>query len=153
MIKYLGNEQYGIWSTILAIFSWIVLFDIGIGNGVRNRLAESLAKDNKEEGKSRKITIEELVELVAKRTTTKNDLTSAIMRVSKECPFPPKEKGNPPKSAKVYLNFILLVASHHNADAKIIAFMNSELKKSNPEYKKEIDIYENEGINQRGSRI
>lgn len=49
MIKYLGNEQYGIWSTILAIFSWIVLFDIGIGNGVRNKLAESLAKENKEE--------------------------------------------------------------------------------------------------------
>lgn len=49
MIKYLGNEQYGIWSTILGIFSWIVLFDIGIGNGVRNKLAESLAKENKEE--------------------------------------------------------------------------------------------------------
>lgn len=49
MIKYLGNEQYGIWSTILAIFSWIVLFDIGIGNGVRNKLAESLAKENKAE--------------------------------------------------------------------------------------------------------
>lgn len=49
MIKYLGNEQYGIWSTILGIFSWIVLFDIGVGNGVRNKLAESLAKENKEE--------------------------------------------------------------------------------------------------------
>ena len=58
-----------------------------------------------------------------------------------------------PKIAKVYLNFVLLVASHRNADAKLIAFMDEELKKANPEYKHEIDIYENEGINQRGKRI
>jgi len=46
MIKYLGNEQYGIWSTLLSIVSWIVLFDIGIGNGLRNKISESLAKDS-----------------------------------------------------------------------------------------------------------
>lgn len=46
MIKYLGNEQYGIWSTLLSIVSWIVLFDLGIGNGLRNKISESLAKDN-----------------------------------------------------------------------------------------------------------
>lgn len=46
MIKYLGNEQYGIWSTLLSILSWIILFDIGIGNGLRNKISESLAKDD-----------------------------------------------------------------------------------------------------------
>jgi O-antigen/teichoic acid export membrane protein len=46
MIKYLGNEQYGIWSTLLSIISWITLFDIGIGNGLRNKISESLAKNN-----------------------------------------------------------------------------------------------------------
>lgn len=46
MIKYLGNEQYGIWSTLLSIVSWIVLFDIGIGSGLRNKISESLAKDS-----------------------------------------------------------------------------------------------------------
>lgn len=46
MIKYLGNEQYGIWSTLLSIISWIVLFDIGIGNGLRNKISESLTKNN-----------------------------------------------------------------------------------------------------------
>jgi O-antigen/teichoic acid export membrane protein len=44
MIKYLGNVQYGIWSTLLSIMSWISLFDIGIGNGLRNKVSESLAK-------------------------------------------------------------------------------------------------------------
>ena len=44
MIRYLGQEQYGIWSTLLSIMSWVVFFDLGIGNGLRNKLAESLAK-------------------------------------------------------------------------------------------------------------
>jgi len=107
----------------------------------------------KEVEEARRIAIEELIELVAKRTTSKNDLTAAILKASKECPFPKKTKGVAPKSAKMYLNFVLLIASHHNSDAKLIAFMDEELKKANPEYKTEIDIYENEGIHQRGNRI
>lgn len=112
---------------------------------------QSAGKNKKHEGK--KISIEELVERVAKRKTSRNELTAAIMKAAKECPFPQKTKGIAPKSAKVYLNFVLLVASHHNADAKLIVFMDEELKKANPEYKTEIDIYENEGINQRGNRV
>lgn len=45
-LHYLGEEQFGIWSTLLSIISWIVFFDLGIGNGLRNKLAESLAKDD-----------------------------------------------------------------------------------------------------------
>jgi O-antigen/teichoic acid export membrane protein len=45
MIKYLGNEKYGIWSTLLSIISWITLFDIGIGNGLRNKVSEAMAKN------------------------------------------------------------------------------------------------------------
>jgi len=52
MIKYLGDEQYGIWSTLLSMVSWIVLFDIGIGNGLRNKISESLAKENTKEAQS-----------------------------------------------------------------------------------------------------
>jgi len=107
----------------------------------------------KEVEEARRVAIEELIELVAKRTTSKNDLTAAILKASKECPFPKKTKGIAPKSAKIYLNFVLLIASHHNADAKLIAFMDEELKKANPDYKTEIDIYESEGIHQRGNRI
>lgn len=52
VLNYLGVEKYGIWSTILTILSWISYFDIGIGNGLRNRLTESLSK---KDGQSRKL--------------------------------------------------------------------------------------------------
>ena len=52
VLNYLGAEKYGIWSTILTILSWISYFDIGIGNGLRNRLTESLSK---KDGQSRKL--------------------------------------------------------------------------------------------------
>lgn len=46
MIRYLGQEQFGVWSTILSVMSWIVFFDLGIGNGLRNKIAEALAKND-----------------------------------------------------------------------------------------------------------
>lgn len=52
VLNYLGVEKYGVWATILTILSWIGYFDIGIGNGLRNRLTESLSK---KDGQSRKL--------------------------------------------------------------------------------------------------
>lgn len=49
MIHYLGKEQFGVWSTILSVMSWIVFFDLGIGNGLRNKIAENLAKNDPRE--------------------------------------------------------------------------------------------------------
>jgi O-antigen/teichoic acid export membrane protein len=47
-LKYLDNERYGIWQTILTIISWAALSNFGIGNGLRNKVTESItAKDNK----------------------------------------------------------------------------------------------------------
>lgn len=49
MIKYLGVEQFGIWSTMLTLITWVMLFDLGIGNGLKNKISESLALDNPEQ--------------------------------------------------------------------------------------------------------
>lgn len=49
MIRYLGQEQFGVWSTLLTVMSWIVFFDLGIGNGLRNKVTEALAKNDKAE--------------------------------------------------------------------------------------------------------
>lgn len=43
----LNQYEYGIWLTVNSILLWIDQFDIGLGNGLRNKLAESLAHDNR----------------------------------------------------------------------------------------------------------
>lgn len=42
-IKFLGVEKYGLWVTISVFINWIYLFDLGIGNGMRNELSKKLA--------------------------------------------------------------------------------------------------------------
>ena len=49
--EYLDKEVYGIWLTILSVLTWINLFDIGIGNGLKNKLTESLALRDTAKGK------------------------------------------------------------------------------------------------------
>lgn len=42
----LGNLKYGIWLTLSSIVGYMGFFDIGIGNGLRNKFAEALAKND-----------------------------------------------------------------------------------------------------------
>lgn len=46
-LGYLNEYEYGIWLTLNSILMWINSFDIGLGNGMRNKLGESLAKEDK----------------------------------------------------------------------------------------------------------
>ncbi len=51
LLGYLSPLKYGIWITISSVINWFYFFDIGLGNGLRNKLAEALARDEKELGK------------------------------------------------------------------------------------------------------
>ncbi|MGC3947783.1 MAG: oligosaccharide flippase family protein [Chryseolinea sp.] len=42
-IKYIHPTEYGVWLTISSVVTWINIFDIGIGNGLKNEIAFSLA--------------------------------------------------------------------------------------------------------------
>jgi O-antigen/teichoic acid export membrane protein len=43
-INYLDTENYGIWLTLSSFIAWFSFFDIGLGNGLRNKFAEAKAK-------------------------------------------------------------------------------------------------------------
>lgn len=46
LINTLNTYNYGIWLTITSMIAWINLFDVGLGNGLRNNLSKALAEDN-----------------------------------------------------------------------------------------------------------
>jgi O-antigen/teichoic acid export membrane protein len=47
-IHYINPTRYGIWLTLSSIIAWFGFFDIGFGNGMRNKFAEAVAQGNKE---------------------------------------------------------------------------------------------------------
>ncbi len=49
LLHYLGEEEFGIWSTILSVINWINYFDIGIGQGLRNSLTKYISQEKHEE--------------------------------------------------------------------------------------------------------
>jgi O-antigen/teichoic acid export membrane protein len=51
-ITYLSQDVYGVWVTLLSILSWFGFCDIGLGNGLRNKLTECLSKDDKKNARS-----------------------------------------------------------------------------------------------------
>ena len=51
-LNYLDKERYGLWLTLSSIVSWFSLFDIGLGNGFRNKFAEAIAVKNDELAKT-----------------------------------------------------------------------------------------------------
>ena len=47
LLNYLDAERYGIWLTMTSIVGWFTFFDAGLGNGLRNKLTEALAKGDR----------------------------------------------------------------------------------------------------------
>lgn len=43
VLNYLDAERYGIWLTLSSIIAWFSFFDVGLGNGLRNKLSEAFA--------------------------------------------------------------------------------------------------------------
>jgi O-antigen/teichoic acid export membrane protein len=47
-INYVNPSRYGIWLTLSSIVGWLTFFDIGFGNGLRNKFAQALAEKKEE---------------------------------------------------------------------------------------------------------
>ena len=50
-INYVDSENYGIWLTLSSMVSWMSFFNIGLNNGLKNKLAEALANNDLELGR------------------------------------------------------------------------------------------------------
>jgi O-antigen/teichoic acid export membrane protein len=51
-LGYLATEMYGVWLILSSVIAWIGLFDIGLTNGLRNKLTEALAINDKNRAKT-----------------------------------------------------------------------------------------------------
>lgn len=51
-LNYLSPVKYGIWVTLTSMISWFTFFDLGLGNGLRNKLAEAFAKNDRKLAKT-----------------------------------------------------------------------------------------------------
>ena len=47
-IDFLDTENYGVWLTLSSFIAWFSFFDIGLGNGLRNKFAAAKATNNLE---------------------------------------------------------------------------------------------------------
>ena len=50
-IDYVDSENYGIWLTLSSMVAWMSFFDIGLNNGLKNKLTECFATKDYELGK------------------------------------------------------------------------------------------------------
>lgn len=49
ILQCLGEEKYGVWTSLLGIISWIYYFDLGLGGGLQNKLSTTLAQNRNED--------------------------------------------------------------------------------------------------------
>lgn len=47
-LHYINPTEYGIWVTLSSIIAWLSFFDIGLGNGLRNKFSEAITNGNVE---------------------------------------------------------------------------------------------------------
>lgn len=47
LLTYLGKEQFGLWSAIMALVAWLGLLDLGISTALVNALAEAHGKEDR----------------------------------------------------------------------------------------------------------
>ena len=51
-INYVDSDTYGIWLTLSSMVTWLSFFDVGLNQGLRNRLTEAIANGDKQLGRT-----------------------------------------------------------------------------------------------------
>lgn len=69
-INYIKPDVYGVWLTLTSLVGWVAMFDIGIANGLKNKLSESLAVNDFEKAKVYVSTTYVIIAIIAFLLTT-----------------------------------------------------------------------------------
>lgn len=69
-IDYIKPDAYGVWLTLTSLVGWVAMFDIGIANGLKNKLSESLAVNDFEKAKVYVSTTYVIIAIIAFVLTT-----------------------------------------------------------------------------------
>jgi len=64
-LGYLDENKYGVWMVLLSVLSWFSFLDIGLGNGLRNKLSEALASNQKEKARTYVSTTYAIITLIS----------------------------------------------------------------------------------------
>ncbi|TWR25212.1 oligosaccharide flippase family protein [Mucilaginibacter pallidiroseus] len=51
-INYVNATQFGVWLTLSSIITWALMFDMGLGNGLKNKLTQAITLGNYEQARS-----------------------------------------------------------------------------------------------------
>ena len=46
LLELLSDNQYGVWITIFSVLTWFTFLDLGISQGLRNKLTEYFSTNN-----------------------------------------------------------------------------------------------------------
>lgn len=92
--------------------------------------------------------LDSMIYIVSQENVSEDEIAKTVENFIRTQRFE-KKSSNPSEICKKQLDFITKLASNKSATAKIIARLNMGLKKNNPEYYKEIEMYEAIGLMRR----
>ncbi|CUU73885.1 FdhC protein [Campylobacter hyointestinalis] len=137
---------------ILIIIVLVVMTALVVNIAFKNKKSKpNLVSNTNLDQKDRNLTINDLITIVSDPNSSKEAIFKAVQYFISNFKFPQKQDGVSLET-NIYLQFVTLVSKHRNSDAKIISYLNNEIKKFNPNYGLEVDKAEENGMNGRSFR-
>ncbi|RAZ25070.1 hypothetical protein [Campylobacter hyointestinalis] len=137
---------------IFIIIVLVVMTALVVNIAFKNKKSKpNLVSNTNLDQKDINLTINDLITIVSDPNSSKETIFKTVRYFISNFKFPQKQDGVSLET-NIYLHFVTLVSKHRNSDAKIISYLNNEIKKSNPNYGLEVDKAEANGMNGRSFR-
>lgn len=139
------KENIIVGAGVVAFLFIIILVFYFIIKSSKNKVVESVESKTSNKPKN---ALEDLIK-AAKSANSSASLNKVVLAFIQTQSLEARSGLELSEDAKKKLGFISAVCANKCAEAKIIAFLNHELGKRYPSYRREIDLYENLGLAKR----